>query len=60
MIKIISDNLGFLNINYTDENGNTFLNFASQLNSNIEIVEFLLLYGCSPNLCNVIIFFFNF
>ena len=58
--KIISDNLGFLNINYTDENGNTFLNFASQLNSNIEIVEFLLLYGCSPNLCNVIIFFFNF
>ena len=57
MKQLISDNLGFLNINYTDENGNTFLNYGTQLNCSIEIIEFLLLYGCSPNLCNVIIFF---
>ena len=56
----ISDNIGFININYIDENGNTFLNYASKLNCKIEIIKFLLLNGCSPNICNVKIFFLIF
>ena len=60
MEKLILDNLGSININYKDENGNTFLNFASKNNCKIEIIQFLLLHECNPNITNVIILLFNF
>ena len=53
MEKYILDNYGFININYRDENGSTFLNTAVKHNCKKEIIQFLLLKGCNPNLPDV-------
>ena len=58
--KVINDNYGFINMNYKDEKGNTFLNIAVKFNCKKEIVQFLLINGCNPNIGNVNNIFFNF
>ena len=58
--KLINDNHGFINMNYKDEKGNTFLNIAVKFNCKKEIVQFLLINGCNPNIGNVNNIFFNF
>ena len=47
-------------MNYKDEKGNTFLNIAVKFNCKKEIVQFLLINGCNPNIGNVNNIFFNF
>ena len=51
--KYIIDNYGFMNMNYTDELGFTFLNCAVKYNCKKEIIQFLLIKGCNPNIPNV-------
>jgi hypothetical protein len=51
--KYIIDNYGFMNLNYTDELGFTFLNCAVKYNCKKEIIQFLLIKGCNPNIPNV-------
>ena len=51
--KYILDNYGFININYRDENGSTFLNVAVKHNCKKQIIQFLLLKGCNPNIPDV-------
>ena len=51
--KYIIDNYGFMNMNYKDENGFTFLNCAVRYNCRKEIVQFLIIKGCNPNIPNV-------
>jgi hypothetical protein len=51
--KYILDNYGFININYRDENGSTFLNMAVKHNCKKQIIQFLLLKGCNPNIPDV-------
>ena len=58
--KYIIDNYGFMNMNYKDENGFTFLNCAVRYNCRKEIVQFLLIKGCNPNIPNVSFFNINF
>jgi len=55
--KYIIDNYGFMNMNYKDENGFTFLNCAVRYNCRKEIVQFLIIKGCNPNIPNVSFFF---
>ena len=57
--KYIIDNYGFMNMNYKDENGFTFLNCAVRYNCRKEIVQFLIIKGCNPNIPNVSFFFLN-
>ena len=58
--KVINDNYGFINMNYKDEKGNTFLNIAVKYNCKKEIIQFLLINGCNPNIGNVNNIFFIF
>ena len=58
--KYIIDNYGFMNMNYKDENGFTFLNCAVRYNCRKEIVQFLIIKGCNPNIPNVSFFNINF
>jgi hypothetical protein len=58
--KLINDNHGFINMNYKDEKGNTFLNIAVKFNCKIEIIHFLLIKGSDPNIANVIYILFKF
>ncbi len=55
--KTINDNYGFMNINYKDEKGYTFLNCAVKSDCKKEIIQFLLNKGCNPNIGNVRLFF---
>ena len=57
--KYIIDNYGFMNMNYKDENGFTFLNCAVRYNCRKEIVQFLIIKGCNPNIPNVSFIFLN-
>ena len=52
--KTINDNYGFMNINYKDEKGYTFLNAAVKCECKSELIQFLLIKGCNPNIPNVI------
>ena len=56
--KYINDNYGFMNMNFKDENGFTFINTAVKFNCRKQIIEFLLIKGCNPNIPNVRFLFY--
>ena len=50
--RLIKNNIDYINMNYQDENGDTFLLKAVKYNCSFEIIEFLLKLGSNPNLFN--------
>ena len=54
--QIVDANYAFLKINYKDSFGNTLLCHAVRYAS-LELIEFLLMKGANPNICNVSIYY---
>ena len=54
--QIVEANYAFLKINYKDSFGNTLLCHAVRYAS-LELIEFLLMKGANPNICNVSIYY---
>ena len=50
--QIVDANYAFLKINYKDSFGNTLLCHAVRYAS-LDLIEFLLMKGANPNICNV-------
>ena len=50
--KLIKDNIDFINMNYQDEFGDTFLLKAVKYNCSFDIIQFLITQGSNPNVWN--------
>ena len=50
--RLIKNNIDYINMNYQDEYGDTFLLKAVKYNCSFEIIEFLLKLGSNPNIFN--------
>ena len=52
VITVIKENIEFINLNYINSDGNTFLNLSVKNNCNYNIIKFLLEKGSNPNKCD--------
>ena len=52
VITVIKENLEYINLNYVNSDGNTFLNLSVKNNCNYNIIKFLLEKGSNPNKCD--------
>ena len=52
VITVIKENIEYINLNYVNSDGNTFLNLSVKNNCNYNLIKFLLEKGSNPNKCD--------